>query len=134
MLEEALGETVIYGHSSAKSNNQHISPGLNASHYAPKTQLCYFDEKNFAQNNDKQIGLICFYPVTERIRKMFSSVFVLSQHANLEEAGQNLFQALYSLDALNLDKIYIEKCPQDLEIGLAIEDRVVRATNTKRVE
>ena len=45
----------------------------------------------------------------------------------LEEAATHLYAAMHELDRLNLDLIVIEKLP-DTGIGLAINDRVSRAT------
>ena len=52
--------------------------------------------------------------------------YILSPSGTLEEAAQNLFEALRAFDKMDVDVIFAELVP-DVGIGRAINDRLKRA-------
>ena len=103
------------------------APGMLERHYAPETTTILSSSilKTIASLANKKIGLLSFGP-----KKNFSEVSVeisLSETSNLEEAAQNLYNAMHQLDADDLDIIIIEKLPAS-GIGRSINDRILRAT------
>ncbi len=104
------------------SENSPLTSGMVKHHYAPSTPLLFLDS-DFKINNAKKTGFIFF-------QKDFIGVenkIILSVNGNLEEAAQNLYDALHSMDSEKLDLIYIERFPET-ELGRTINDRLKRAT------
>ena len=64
--------------------------------------------------------------------KYFKAVQTLSRKKNLNEAAANLFEAMRKLDKMKLDFIVAERTPKR-GVGLAIMDRLQRASGEKRV-
>ncbi len=122
------------------------SPGQIESHYAPWTPFIVLDKsyEHFLKNAEKLIqayqhqkgraprmGLLAFGPKPNT--SLFESVEVLSPKEDLYEAAAALFQGMRKLDKMNLDMILAEPVPGK-GIGLAIMDRLKRASSGKTIE
>ncbi len=102
------------------------SPGLLASHYAPKTPL-FIKENLPARNDDPGIGVILRAP------DGFVSagpVVILSQTGSLEEAAAHLYAALRRLDKMGLKEIWAPRFPES-GVGHALNDRLSKAAYKK---
>ena len=120
-LEEILGEPVaVAGRDDRAEHLPRASPGMLASHYAPRKPLT-IRAPDGAWSTDPQVGILAFrtapnLPVTE----------VLSSAGNLAEAAMGLFAALRRLDAAPVTRIEVEYVPA-MGLGLGINDRLRRA-------
>jgi len=117
-LERALGRTLAV----AASSSRPTAPGQLASHYATRTPLRIVDDPR-APTGPGRVGLLAFGP---RTGAGFAAVEVLAEDGSLTTAAARLFAALRRLDALGLDGIVAERCPET-GLGLAIMDRLRRA-------
>lgn len=110
------------------------SPGQLASHYAPRTPLEVLagrdDPARLARRSaGERVGLLALTPPPDPGR--FAAVEALSTGGEVREAAQRLFGALRRLDALGLDRIVAEPCPEQ-GLGRAIMDRLRRAAAARR--
>ncbi|MFY0689178.1 MAG: threonylcarbamoyl-AMP synthase [Cyclobacteriaceae bacterium] len=120
-LEELKEYGSIVQHLNQSSNP--IAPGMLKSHYSPGRKLIIGNiPELIAQYNDQNIGVISF----TASYKVFRSA-VLSERADLHEAGRNIFAALRLMDDPNIDIILTELMP-DEGLGRAINDRLRRAS------
>jgi L-threonylcarbamoyladenylate synthase len=98
-------------------------------HYAPRTPLAFRSEVS-PDSFPKKVGLLSFRePPAGEPGTSFTSVYVLSNEGDLEEAAANLFSALRVLDRQDLDLILVDSCT-DAGLGLAIMDRLRRACHS----
>jgi L-threonylcarbamoyladenylate synthase len=93
------------------------SPGLLASHYAPRTPV-----RLDATNVQPDEALLAFGPALPGA----GSVFNLSEASDLTEAAARLFTALHALDAVGAQHIAVMPIPGH-GLGRAINDRLRRA-------
>lgn len=102
------------------------APGMLAIHYAPKTKtyLVNHAEKAMQGLENKRIGALKFTGTADT--SCFEHIEILSLSGDLQEAAANLYQALHTLDSLNLDMIIAERVP-DIGLGKTINDRLQRA-------
>lgn len=108
------------------------SPGRLPKHYAPTTPIVLdWKWEDLAAYRGRRIGLLAFRKVAHRFS--FQHVEVLSPAGDLREAAARLFAAIRRLDALELDVILAEPVPE-VGLGLAIMDRLRRASNPSRIE
>lgn len=118
-----------------KPEDKPESPGLLASHYAPRTPLRLMESpEDFIPEPGKTYALLSYRgdaddgyaDLTE-----WKGVHVLSPgKGKLVEAGVRLFYALRELDKLGVDEIIAEPVPTH-GIGLAVMDRLKRAAGNK---
>ena len=122
-IEKIAGKTILRN----KNEKSPEAPGMIGKHYAPKTKTVFMDRKyvNFDEFEAENIGVLSFSKVY--VHKKIKHHEVLSTEGDLNEAAQNLYQALHRLDNQNLDLIVVEKF-EDKELGRSINDRLKRAT------
>jgi L-threonylcarbamoyladenylate synthase len=113
-IEAAIGPIVI----STNNDISPRSPGMQARHYAPNTPI-RLNAKTVSKH-EIFLGFGQSGPKTE---------YNLSPTADLIEAAANLFAVLRQLDDLNALSIAVAPIPLT-GIGLAINDRLTRATST----
>ena len=116
-LEATLGRRPDLGSADGKP----LAPGQLPKHYATRTRLRILDDPLAPATG--RVGLLAFAP---RAPGGFAAVEVLAEDGSLATAAANLFAALRRLDALSLDLIVAESCPET-GLGLAIMDRLRRA-------
>ena len=117
-LEHALGRPLAV----ASATEHPLAPGQLPQHYATSTPLRVMEGPE-AGPTGKRVGLLAF---SQRPAAAFAAVEVLAPDGSLATAAANLFAALRRLDALGLDLILAERCPEH-GLGLAIMDRLRRA-------
>jgi L-threonylcarbamoyladenylate synthase len=109
----------VLGHALAESaaSGALVSPGMLASHYAPRAQLRLKAAGREAGEAGLDFGGL--FAVHKNVRD-------LSAGRNLDEAAANLFSLLRELDALGLPRIAVAPIPFE-GLGEAINDRLARA-------
>ncbi len=123
-IEKAVGPIKI----KTRKENIPEAPGMLAKHYAPKTKtyLVKDIESFIRQHPGKRIGVIRFSADLDDPSIVRAEI--LSSSGNLDEAASRLYDALHTLDELELDLIVAELFP-DEGLGRSINDRLERATN-----
>jgi L-threonylcarbamoyladenylate synthase len=128
-LTQALGIPVAVTKQELSPQTPHQSPGQGTLHYSPKTPLQLLSTFQFETSPYTRIGLIAFSADTGA-EYDFAAVEVLSENQNQRMIAARLYDALRSLDAMNLDLILIDSC-EPVGIGAAIMDRIQRALTKK---
>lgn len=125
-LEEVIGpiEVLKEEENPVLKNAPLDSPGLLASHYAPKTPLRIVDVLP-KKNEDPSIGMILLKPEDS---VSIGPVEVLSPRGDLSEAAMNLYAALRRLDVLSLTEILAPRFP-NTGVGRALNDRLGKAAH-----
>jgi L-threonylcarbamoyladenylate synthase len=101
-------------------------PGSVSSHYAPSTRLVRGQPEDWANNpNRENIAVLAFKKHYDFLPDQ--QQIALSPQGDLQEAAQNLFSAMRTLDALQPDLIIAEIFPER-GLGIAINDRLNRAS------
>ncbi len=109
-----------------QKNENPNAPGMLSLHYAPhKTMIIGNIKENIKKYATQQIGVISFKDHYSEINPHHCKV--LSPQGNLNEAAQNLFAAMRTLDQSTVDIILTEKFPE-MGLGPAINDRLQRAS------
>lgn len=104
-----------------------MTPGMFKKHYAPETKTIFTSriEEMLSVYQNKKVGLLMF---SKRLDSEFPQI-ILSEKGDFKEAAAHLYEALQQLDEMNLDIILAQEVPQ-IDLGLAINDRLQRATTT----
>ncbi len=119
-LEDALGARLEL----AVAGERPLAPGQLLKHYATRTPLeVLAAPAQAAPAGAGRVGLIAQRPTGA---EGFAAVEVLAPDGTLETAAARLFAALRRLDAMKLDLILAEPCPET-GLGYAIMDRLRRA-------
>jgi L-threonylcarbamoyladenylate synthase len=117
-IENVVGRVTIQTHSVSNPK----APGQLKSHYAPRKKVIVGNIKEMIQANDSlRVGVLSF-----RDDYRSKHQVILSRSGSIEEAAQNLFSALRSLDKEPIDIILAEFVP-NVGLGRAINDRLTRA-------
>ncbi|HEU5289249.1 MAG TPA: L-threonylcarbamoyladenylate synthase [Cyclobacteriaceae bacterium] len=117
-IESTIGKVKSMTHSMSNPK----APGQLKSHYAPRKKVFLGAIEELLQSYPAhESGILTF-------QKDFNSPFqyILSPSGNLEEAAQNIFEALRSFDKMPVDVILAEPVP-NTGLGRAINDRLQRA-------
>ncbi|WP_438961199.1 L-threonylcarbamoyladenylate synthase [Nonlabens sp.] len=122
-IEKVIGTVTLKN----KKETAPQAPGMMARHYAPRTQLILVDDIHnaIAQHPDKNIGLL-LHEELETIPEV-KHITYLSKNTNFKEAASRLYDAMHSLDQLDLNLIIAQRFP-DHDLGTSINDRLTRAT------
>jgi L-threonylcarbamoyladenylate synthase len=120
-IEKVVGKVRVNTHSSSNPK----APGMLKNHYSPKKDLLIFDKKIFDKEIKKeQIGYLAFQEYNINLPK--NNQLILSESGSYKEAAKNLFAFMRQLDAMEIEKIYVELLPE-IDLGRAINDRLRRA-------
>lgn len=120
-IERTVGPVRI----SHQGGNSPQAPGMLANHYAPKKPLVVGEMPVLlAQHATQQVGILVFQQPCPDIA--LDRQVILAPTGNLNEASQNLFAALRTLDVLPIDVILATFVP-NTGIGRAINDRLKKA-------
>ena len=136
-IEEAIGP--VRRHANVDAGAAALSPGRQASHYAPGAPLAIVDPwpgpgpglgLGLAAAAGERVGLLAAdaagRAAAEAAGGPFAAVEVLSARGDPTEAAASLFDALHRLDAAGLDRIVVQPVAED-GLGRAIMDRLRRA-------
>ena len=118
---QTFGDVIVQN---SQGGNPNV-PGQLDSHYAPKKKFIIgeLDDLLLKYSNSK-IGILSFSKIYSNSIKNI----VLSKNGDVNEAAENFFSALRTLDTEDIDLILGEYVPKK-GIGKAINDRLKRATN-----
>ncbi len=105
------------------------APGQLFQHYAPNIPMKFISEISRKELDGKRIGGLFFKANTTEIN--FTHLEFLSQTGDIREAAANLFFQLHELETKDLDLILVEPV-EEKGLGIAIMDRLVKATNMYR--
>jgi len=105
------------------------APGQLPYHYAPAIPLCFLNKQMIDKHKGKRIGVL--FAKNQNINYDFTSVKILSEKGDMNEAAANLFKHLHDFEKENIDIIMVEKI-EERGLGLAIMDRLKKAA--KRYE
>ena len=120
-IEHVVGKVTIKPHSSSDPT----TPGSLKSHYSPAKKVVIGNiEELMDVYKDRSFALLSFQKEYDRIPS--ENQLILSKSGDLDEAAQNLFSSLRTLDNLPVEYILTEYVP-DRDLGLAINDRLKRA-------
>jgi L-threonylcarbamoyladenylate synthase len=134
MVEDVLGEKIIPYRPLVSTDPS--APGMLKQHYSPRTQLRLFEQfpereiSHFQENRSMKTATV--YLSREKAQSQNiavlrgNTVFWLSENGDLNEIARNIFGVLQRLDRMNFDAIYCQ-IPQKIGVGIAINDRLVRA-------
>ncbi len=124
-IEAALGHALAASDGMArvdeKAKPARLSPGMLASHYAPKARL-RLDAKSVGDGE----ALLAFGAAPPADADKALAALNLSARGDLVEAAANLFSHLRALDASGAKTIAVMPVPRD-DLGEAINDRLARA-------
>ena len=117
-LESELGKIKVQLHSTSNPK----APGQLKSHYAPSKRMILGTIEDLLQKYPAHCSSILSF------QKDYNSPhqIILSTSGSLDEAAQNLFASLRSLDKMPADVILAELLPEE-GLGRAINDRLRRA-------
>lgn len=117
-LEAELGKIKVQLHSSSNPK----APGQLKSHYAPSKRIIIGNIEQLLQKYPAHCSSILTF------QKDYNSPnqIILSRSGSVDEAAQNLFASLRSLDKMETDVILTELVPEE-GVGRAINDRLRRA-------
>jgi L-threonylcarbamoyladenylate synthase len=124
-IEGALGIPIETTIQNSVQHVAQISPGQGSIHYAPRTKLKLLSGFDFGANYYERIGLIAF-SADKGCEHDFAAIEILSENRNERMIAARLYEALRSLDQMQLDIILIDEC-EPVGIGAAIMDRINRA-------
>ena len=120
-IEKVVGKVQIISHSSSNPK----APGMLKSHYAPRKEMFILDENNLKNETNKdRIGYLGFQKYNVNLPQ--NNQLILSESGSYREAAKNLFAYMRALDAMDIDKIYVELLPEQ-DLGIGINDRLRRA-------
>jgi len=105
------------------------APGQLFQHYAPNIPMKFISDTSKKELNGKKVGGLFFQENTTEID--FVHVEFLSHGGDMREAAANLFFHLHELEEKELDLILVEPV-EEKGLGIAIMDRLVKATNRYR--
>ena len=103
------------------------APGQLLNHYAPNIPMKFIDDLEDSDIEEKKLGGLFFRENNTKLKIIHEEI--LSKTGNMREAATNLFFHLHNLEVRDLDLIVVEPI-EKTGLGIAIMDRLVKATNT----
>lgn len=120
-LSAALDEPIDI---SPQKNEAHPqAPGMLKSHYSPHSKLHLFDNPQEVEHINNQNIIFFIKPNSPQ-----KNHYWLSENGDLNQAAQNLFSLIRSLDKISPSGFFCQR-PPNSGIGLAINDRLNRASS-----
>ena len=121
-IEKVIGKVQVISHSSSNPK----APGMLKSHYSPRKEMIILANDNLKNEVQKdRIGYLAFQKYRVDLAK--KNQLILSESGNYRESAKNLFAYMRQLDAMDIDRIYVELLPEE-DLGIAINDRLRRAS------
>ncbi|MCT2161218.1 MULTISPECIES: L-threonylcarbamoyladenylate synthase [Granulicatella] len=111
------------------------SPGMKYRHYAPKTPVLVVEGtvESFtkaiqeAQNNRKTVGIMAQNAIVDAFERRVKGIYKMG--TNVDAMNRSLFDALRTLDHLELDIILAQSAPEE-GVGIAYMNRLKKAAST----
>ena len=114
-----------------------LAPGMKYRHYAPKAPVIIVkgeDENVFSYINghtDENTGVLCFDGEIEKFKS--GNIKEYGEKNNNSEQAKHLFEGLRAFDDMPVNTIYA-RCPSDKGVGLAVYNRLVKASGFTIIE
>ena len=121
------------------------SPGQLTKHYSPNTKLMLFKGEVIEMrakmkqtikklvDEGKKVGALVPIEDVDALKDLDVKIFSLGSETDLKVVARNLFSGMRELDILGLDIILVRSLDSD-GLGLAILDRMIRASDGKIIE
>lgn len=123
-ITEVVGPVTV--HSKQLPEASISTPGSSLQHYAPNKPLKIGDIPTLvSRHTNQKIGILSFDRYYSGVSK--EKQVLLSTKGCLAEGAYNLFAALQTLDAMDIEIIFSTYVP-DIGLGRAINDRLMRAS------
>ena len=111
------------------------SPGMKYRHYAPKTPVLVVEGavESFtkaiqeAQNNRKTVGIMAQNAIVDELESRVKGIYKMGM--SVDDMNRSLFDALRTLDHLELDIILAQGAPEE-GVGIAYMNRLKKAAST----
>ncbi|WP_455040747.1 L-threonylcarbamoyladenylate synthase [Granulicatella adiacens] len=111
------------------------SPGMKYRHYAPQTPVLVLEGtvESFtkaiqeAQNNGKTVGIMAQNAIVDALESRVKGIYKMG--TNVDAMNRSLFDALRTLDHLELDIILAQSAPEE-GVGIAYMNRLKKAAST----
>ena len=111
------------------------SPGMKYRHYAPKTPVLVVEGavESFtkaiqeAQNNGKTVGIMAQNAIVDAVESRVKGIYKMGK--SVDDMNRSLFDALRTLDHLELDIILAQGAPEE-GVGIAYMNRLKKAAST----
>lgn len=111
------------------------SPGMKYRHYAPKTPVLVVEGavESFtkaiqeAQNNGKTVGIMAQNAIVDAFERRVKGIYKMG--TSVDAMNRSLFDALRTLDHLELDIILAQSAPEE-GVGIAYMNRLKKAAST----
>ena len=111
------------------------SPGMKYRHYAPKTPVLVVEGvvESFkkaiqeAQNNGKTVGIMAQNAIVDEFESRVKGIYKMG--TSVDDMNRSLFDALRTLDHLELDIILAQGAPEE-GVGIAYMNRLKKAAST----
>lgn len=117
-IEQIVGKVSVQLHSASNPK----APGQLKSHYAPTKKIVLGNLSELIKKYSNLNSALLSYQTDFKSKHQF----ILTPSGKLEEAAQNLFSGLRTLDKMPVDIILAELAPE-IGLGRAINDRLKRA-------
>jgi L-threonylcarbamoyladenylate synthase len=135
MLETLIGPVTVFKQIK-KPGQKLISPGLLEKHYAPRAEMILFKGPDAGQrlsdflakqkDTGKNIGALATLETADTIEQNGVLVYRLGSSTDLASIARHIYAGLRWLDDQKVDLIVCQDFGE-LELGLAIQDRLTRA-------
>ena len=111
------------------------SPGMKYRHYAPKTPVLVVEgavesfekAKQEAQKNGKIVGIMAQNAIVDALEIGVEGIYKMG--TSVDDMNRSLFDALRTLDHLELDIILAQGAPEE-GVGIAYMNRLKKAAST----
>lgn len=125
-IESLIGK--VYFRKSNEESSE--SPGLKKKHYSPKTPLHLIKNLSDLKNKEtKNSALLAFRNLKNLQESNFKIVKILPDDCDFRKAASSLYSTLAELDRANLDAIFAILPNKKDGLGIAIIDRLTRASS-----
>lgn len=134
-IKKVIPNVIGASNSLLHDNEVPKAPGMKYRHYAPNAEVIVIsgnpkDTAKFIKENAKQDdGILCF----EEYKEYFKSndkVLLFGSYKDSKTNGNRLFNSLRKFDEIFVKRIFIQ-CPEDKGIGIAIINRLNKASGRK---
>tara|TARA_B100000989_G_scaffold95269_1_gene69262 strand:- start:2021 stop:2995 length:975 start_codon:yes stop_codon:yes gene_type:complete len=100
------------------------APGMLSLHYSPNTPIMLFRHGERPSCVQKSEAVL--YNTKPAADKLAENIFWLSESGDLKEIAHNLFTLIQKLDVRGYTQLQVERA-EDVDIGIAVNDRLIRA-------
>jgi len=123
-----LGFKIADASNNLSEGNAKAAPGMLTQHYSPKAKIKLFAHGTNVETS--KLGNAILYNKKPAEKALTAHTYWLSENGDLKEIARNLFMLLQKLDKAGYTRLLVELA-QEKDIGIAINDRLVRSAAAK---